>query len=141
MLGRIVAIVVALPVVYFGLMIGASELAEEVVVLHTTDERGRDHRTSLWVVEDELETLWLRAGMPDSSWLQRIEAYPEVELERAGQRAAFTAVPVPEARDRIHQLMRERYGLADQIIGALRDGSESVPVRLDERPVGHRQDR
>jgi hypothetical protein len=133
MLGRIVALVVALPVVYFGLMIGASELAEEVVVLHTTDERGRDQRTSLWVVDDELETLWLRAGMPESSWLLRIEANPEVELERAGQRAEYTAVPVPEARERIHQLMRERYGLADRIISALRDGSESVPVRLDER--------
>jgi hypothetical protein len=123
----------ALPVVYFGLMIGASELAEEVVVLHTTDERGHDQRTSLWIVEDELESLWLRAGMPDSGWLERIEANPEVELERGGERTPYTAVPVPEARERVHQLMRERYGLADRIVSALRDGSESIPVRLDER--------
>ena len=132
MLGRVIVLGVLAVVAYFGLMIGASELAEEVVVLHTIDENGRSQRTSLWIVEDELGGLWLRAGMPESGWLLRLKANPVVELERDGRRKEYKAVPVPEARERIHRLMRERYGLSDQIIGALRDGGASIPVRLDD---------
>jgi hypothetical protein len=114
-------------------MMGASEFAEEVVILHTLDEMGREQRTSLWIVEDELGNSWLRAGMPKAGWLQRIRSHPGVELERNGQRIRYLAVPVPEQRERVHAMMRERYGWSDRIVTALRDGSESIPVRLDER--------
>ena len=135
MLGKAIAVVVAVPLLYVGLMMGASEFAEEVVVLHTEDEDGRHQRTSLWVVEDEFGTAWLRAGSPDSGWLQRIQSNPEVELERDGRRLRFTAVPVvdPEQRRRLDAMMAARYGLSDTIINALRDGSGAVPVRLEER--------
>ena len=123
----------ALVLAYVALMVGASELAEEVVVLRTFDARGAAHETSLWIVEDDAHALWLRAGMPTSSWLERIRERPDVELVRGGTTALYTAVPVAAERERIHALMRERYGLADRIISALRDGSESVPVRLDPR--------
>jgi len=129
----IVAVVVVLAVAYVGLMVGASELAEEVVVLRTFDAQGAAHETSLWIVEDADGALWLRAGMPSSSWLERLRARPDVELVRAGTTALYTATPVPEERERIHALTRERYGIADRIISALRDGSQSVPVRLDPR--------
>jgi hypothetical protein len=45
-------------------------------------------------------------------------------------------VPVrePKARDRIHALMREKYGTADKLVGVLRDPAQSVPVRLE--PLG-----
>ena len=94
---------------------------------------GRDQSTSLWIVEDELGTAWLRAGMPESGWLKRIRSHPGVELERAGERLRYLAVPVPEQRERVHAMMAERYGWSDRIVGALRDGSGAIPVRLDER--------
>ncbi len=133
MLGKIIAVVVALPLGYLGLMMGASELAEEVVALQTMDEHGRGQLTSLWIVEDELGTSWLRAGQSESGWLERIRADPAVEVERDGRLLKYNAVPVPDQRERIHRLMRERYGWSDRIISALRDGSGSIPVRLDER--------
>jgi hypothetical protein len=112
------------------LMMGASEFGGEVIKLHTTDESGARQTTSLWIVEDE-GALWLRAGQNSSGWFERLKAKPEVELERDGRTRSMRAVPVPEKRDRIHELMRRDYGWADAIIGATRDGSGSVAVRLD----------
>lgn len=40
----------------------------------------------------------------------------------------------PATRDRVHALMAEKYGWAEKVIAAMRDGSQSVPVRLAERP-------
>ena len=37
----------------------------------------------------------------------------------------------PVLRDRIHRLMRDKYGSADRWISIIRDGGASVPVRLD----------
>jgi hypothetical protein len=37
----------------------------------------------------------------------------------------------PQVRDRIHALMREKYGRADQLVSVLRDPAQSVPVRLE----------
>ena len=128
-----IGIVLALGVAYVGLMVGASELAEEVIVLRTLDAQGDAHETSLWIVEDEAGHAWLRAGMPSAGWLERIRGNPEVEIDRAGRTLRFTALPVPEERDRIHALMAARYGWSERIISALRDGSASVPVRLDPR--------
>jgi len=135
---RRVLLVVALGVVavalYFGAVMLASELGGEVVVLHTRGDDGSGHATSLWVVEDE-GALWLRAGVPESGWLERLERRPEVELERGGRTIALRAVPVPQRRDRIHALMRERYGWADVLVASLpgRDPQRSVPVRLEPR--------
>lgn len=109
----------------------ASEYGGEVVVLHTL--QGNDEETThLWVVDDS-GFAWLRSGTPESGWLRRIGANPEVTVERAGQTYQFRAVPVrePMVRDRIHALMRDKYGLADQLISTIRDGDLSVPVRLD----------
>ncbi len=132
MIARLVALALFAVVLLFGGVMVVSELGTEVVVLHTTDERGADHSTSLWIVEDEGE-LWLRAGQPGSGWLTRLRTNPEVELERGDQRLRLNAVAVPEQRERVHRLMRERYGWAETVIATMRDGSESVPVRLDSR--------
>lgn len=133
MLRNIVLVVLAIPLVYFGLMMGASEFAEEVVVLRTFDADDKIFETSLWIVEDKRGALWLRAGMPGSGWVERIQGNPDVELVRNGATTLRTAQLVPESRDKVHAMMRERYGWADQIISGLRDGSGAVGVRLDER--------
>ncbi len=115
----------------------ASESGEEIVVLTTTAEDGAPAETRLWVVDDAGHA-WLRAGVPTSGWLVRLEAHPEVTVLRGGESLRLRAVPVrePATRDRIHALMREKYGFADRWISLIRDGTESVAVRLDPIPPG-----
>lgn len=119
-------------VLFLGVIFGASELGGELVTLHTHDANGAERTTHLWVVDDA-GYAWLRAGVPSSGWLKRIEADPEVTVVRGGESHHFKAVPVhdPVVRDRIHALMREHYPVADRIVSAIRDGTKSVPVRLE----------
>lgn len=130
-----IGLVLAAGVLFGVSVLLASELGGEVVKLETADAGEAIVATHLWVVDSEGRA-WLRAGVPSSGWLQRIEANPRVMLTRDGRSARFLAVPVrdAEARDRIHALMREKYGLADRWISLIRDGSRSVPVRLE--PAG-----
>jgi hypothetical protein len=129
------ALVVAAAILFVASIFAASELGGEKVVLHTVDARGEPVETRLWVVDDG-GSAWLRAGAPTSGWLARIEAEPNVLVTRGGKTEARVAVPVhdPAARDRIHALMRAKYGLADRWISILRDASRSVPIRLDPAP-------
>lgn len=129
---RILVLVLVLVVAFFGVVFAASELGVEVVNLVTKDADGAEHSTHLWVVDDA-GFPWLRAGVPSSGWLVRIQANPDVEVERGGVTYRMRAVPVPEpaVRDRIHALMRERYGWADRIVSLIRDPDGSVPVRLE----------
>ena len=112
----------------------AAALADkgEVAILKSRNGNQNWIGTRLWVVDDG-GSAWLRAGVPESGWLLRLEANPAVIVERAGTATSFHAVPVsePAVRDRIHRLMREKYGWADRWISIIRDGSLSVPVRLD----------
>lgn len=132
---RGVVALVVLVVGFFGAVLIASELGGEVVTLHTQTASGGEKRTHLWVVDDA-GAAWLRAGMSGSGWLARIERNPDVLIERGGRLIRFRAVPVrePRVRDRIHALMRAKYGTADRLVGVLRDPAQSVPVRL--APLG-----
>lgn len=129
---RGVITVVLLGVAVGGTIMGASEMGGEIVTLRTRDAGGEWVETRLWVVEDD-GSAWLRAGGPTSGWFVRLEAEPAIEVERGGTTATYTAVPVrdPVRRDRTHALMAEHYGLADRIIGLIRDGDQSIAVRLD----------
>jgi hypothetical protein len=108
----------------------ASEYGGEVVVLTTTDAEGVDHRTSLWIVEDEGRQ-WLRAGDSESGWYQRLRANPEVRLERGGQAGTYRAFPDPTRTQRINFLMARDYGVADRLIGLLRDDAKTMAIRLE----------
>ena len=101
----------------------------EVVVLRTVDAEGQLHETRLWVVDHE-GSAWLRAGNPDAGWFPRLAARPEVEVERAGETRKFHAVPAPEARDPINDLMQQKYGWADSYISFFFARAKKVPVRL-----------
>jgi len=129
---RGVVVLIVLVAGFFGAVLIMSELGGEVVTLHTQTASGGEKRTHLWVVDDA-GVAWLRAGMSGSGWLARIERDPNVLVERGGRLIRFRAVPVraPKARDRIHALMREKYGTADRLVGVLRDPAQSVPVRLE----------
>ena len=131
---RLVLAAVLLVALFFATIFAASELGGENVVLHTHDGTA-ERTTHLWVVDDG-GFAWLRAGVPSSGWLKRIEANPDVTVERAGVTQHFRAVPVrePVTRDRIHALMREKYPFADRLISVIRDPNGSVPVRLEPAP-------
>ena len=94
----VAALVVALAI---GIAVmGASELGGEVVTLHTASPDG-EVTTRIWIV-DEAGYAWLRAGVPENGWLLRIDADPEVVIERGGESLRFRAVPVrndPALRD------------------------------------------
>ena len=113
---------------------GVSEAGGEVVTLETSGADGSVQETRLWVVDAD-DHAWLRSGVPTSGWFVRLEANPEVRVTRDGKTASYLAEPVrdPETRDRIHALMAEKYGWAETIVAASRDGTASVPVKLVPR--------
>src|SRR5262245_56244761 len=103
-----------LVIAFVALAFGISELGGEVVTLYTRTPDG-EARTHLWVVDDG-GIAWLRAGQPSAGWLARLVTRPDVRVERGGRTLEFRAVPErrPEIRERIHLMMREKYGLADR---------------------------
>jgi hypothetical protein len=116
---------------FIGLAMVGAELGGEVIIVHTHTPNG-EKRTHLWVVDDA-GFAWLRGSRPVSGWLARIDQNPIVLVERGGRLIRYRAVPVrqPLVRDRIHALMREKYGMADRLVSVLRDPAQSVPVRLE----------
>lgn len=128
---RSLGLIAALLFLVLGLEMIAAE-SGEVVVLQTADASGQPHETRVWVI-DEGGKQWLRAGNPQSSWLLHIQKNPAVEVERGGQRTAYTAVPNAAVRDQINPLFAEKYGWADAYIGALFGRDDATPIRLDPR--------
>lgn len=106
----------------------------EVVLLETRDASGV-YETRVWVVDDG-GYAWLRTGNPESPWLTRLRANPEVAVTRGGERRDYLALPMedPATRDRINQLTLEKYGTAEKILRALMmDPTRATPIRLDPR--------
>ena len=110
-----------------------SELAEGVVI-HTADASGEPAETRIWVVEDSEGRWWIR-GAEQAAWTQRAHRHPAVAIERGGQNQHFRAVPAPSQRVAVNALMREKYGLADWMIAAMRNEDTTIVFRLD--PAGH----
>lgn len=103
----------------------------EIVEITSWDGSGREHVTELWIV-DLPSGSYLRAGSSGARWLARIRDDPEIVLERDGRRVPHRALPQGD-RDlaaRVDRAMREKYGFADRIWGALSDRRGAVPVRV-----------
>src|SRR5262245_36724965 len=122
MILRPLGFVAALSFVFFAPTSAGPDFGGELVNVQPVDASGAKHSTHLWVVDDG-GYAWLRAGVPSSSWLVRIDANPDVRVTRGGVDYHMKAVPVhePGVRDRIHALMREKYGLADRLVSTMRD--------------------
>lgn len=119
----------AVAVVLFGLQILASERVE-VVELHTLDADNAEVTTRLWVVDDAGYP-YLRAGGDGSGWSERLAANIEFEVTRAGNRARYTAVGRADKRDRINQLMHEKYTWGDTLIGLMVNSRDNaLPLEL-----------
>jgi hypothetical protein len=130
---RTVLIAVGLLLAFPIVAIVLSELAE-VVVIHTVDASGEPAETRIWLVEDREGHWWIR-GDHQSGWGQRARSHPEVTIQRGGQRQHFRAILVPSQREAVTALMREKYGLADWMIAAMRNEDTTIVFRLD--PAGH----
>jgi hypothetical protein len=106
----------------------------EVVVLYTTGQDGAGHTTRLWIVDDA-DGAWLRAGNEGSSWFRDLEARPDVEVERRGERLAVRAVPSrdPADRARINALTATKYGWAESLYAMVGGGKVAIPIRLEPR--------
>ena len=128
MIKKILLTVLGLVVGLLALQMIASE-SGEVVVLSSMGESGPEE-TRLWVVEYE-GYQYLRAGAPESGWFSRIRNNGRVGLDRDGVRAAYDAIPQVEVRDQVNDLMRQKYGWADQFIALLFGRDDATPIRLE----------
>lgn len=127
--GKLLLLLLVLAVGFVVTLAAASELGGEVVTLYTRDEGGGETGTSLWVV-DHAGFQYLRAGDRTAGWFERLRREPQVRVERDGKAASYQALPSPDMTRSIDELMAEKYGLADRIIGVIRDPSSSMAVRL-----------
>ena len=129
---RVLAMLTALIVAVLVMQQIAAE-SGEVAVVTTVDAVGDANTTRLWVVDlDGLQ--YLRAGMPQSAWYQRLLATPMVEVRRGDAVGTYRAKPALARVPEIDRLMREKYGWADAYIGFLFGRDESVPIRLEPVP-------
>jgi hypothetical protein len=103
----------------------------DVAILHVSDVENTDRYVTLWAVEDT-GSIWLRAARPDREWLDWLRERANVELELGGESARYTAeiFEQPDARERVDELMRAKYGWADRARELLL-GTDTVPVRLE----------
>ena len=117
-------------IVFAGVTLYALE-GHEVVVLRTTDERGKVRETRVWIA-DEGDHAWIEAATPERDFYRDLLVHPEAELRRgeAPSRVRAIAVPGHEAHVRIRGLLRAKYGIADWWVGLLQDTSRSVAVRI-----------
>ncbi len=116
-------------------LLGMERLAAErveVVELHTLDEGGEEITTRLWVVDDE-GYQYLRVGENGSGWFSRIEASESIDLTRNGERASYVVELRPDKRDRINDLMQEKYTWGDSFIAVVAGSREnSIPIELHQ---------
>ncbi len=109
-------------------MIAISERGEVVVIRSTSGDRV--DTTRIWVV-DVPEGMLVR-GSAGKGWVDAARAATRVELERdgVGHVVRVVAQPGDAARERVNRRMRDKYGLADRLIGLLRDYESAVPLLL-----------
>lgn len=106
----------------------------EVAHLQTLDAEGRAYESDLWIVDVD-GVLFLRANGPNAHWFIRLQANPQVTIERDGESLSYEAVPVsgPQAKRRVDRAMSEKYGLPEEVWEWLTRASETIPIRLDPR--------
>jgi hypothetical protein len=139
----IVAIVVGACLVIALAHLALIEVGREVVVVHEPTPTGGIRKARLWIVDDGPYS-WIHPGNANARWwVQNMSAHSIVEIDRGGQTRRYRAVPDPEAHAKVHQLMRQKYGIADWWVrflagtdtesGLLTSGAncKTVPIRLE----------
>ena len=103
----------------------------EVATLVTYDSREHHFDTNLWIVDVEGRA-YVRAADPETDWLERVRARPEIRLRRDGTDSRVRAVPSddPTVQEAVNRAMRRKYGSVDRVVSWVRDRSRCVPVWL-----------
>jgi hypothetical protein len=134
---RQLAIILAAIVLFCGAYVLAHwaliEVGREVVVVRTENADGTWRQTRLWIVDDG-DISWLHSNRT-TRWMQNVMERPIVEVVRGGETRRYRATLVPGPHARLHELMRQKYGVADwwvRLVGS--DGEFTVPVRLERLP-------
>jgi hypothetical protein len=122
------------------------EVGREVVVVHQPTPAGTTYKTRLWIVDDGPYS-WIHPGSANARWwVRNMDANPIVKIDRDGKTRQYRAVPDPTAHAKVHRLLRQKYGIADQWVRFLagtdtRDGlltwgepCKTVPIRLEPVP-------
>src|SRR5262245_58040547 len=108
------ALVLGLCAAYALAHLALIEVGREVVVVHEPTPTGGVHKARLWIVDDGRYS-WIHPGKANAQWwIRQMEANPIVEIDRAGETLRYRVRPDPEAHVRVHQLLREKYGVADK---------------------------
>ncbi len=119
------------------------EVGREVVVVHEPTPTGAVDKARLWIVDDGPYS-WIHPGNANAQWwIRHMDANPIVEIDRGGEPRRYRAQPDPEAHAKVHQLLRQKYGVADRWVrflagtdaesGLLTSGKKcgTVPIRLE----------
>ena len=135
----LVGVCVALALAHLALI----EVGREVVVVHEPTPTGGVVRARLWIVDDGPHS-WIHPGSANARWwVQHMDANSIVEVERGGQTRRYRAIPDPDAHAKVHQLLRQKYGVADWWVrflagtdtqsGLITRGEKckTVPIRLE----------
>lgn len=125
-------LLVGISVLLVAIPIVASELGGEVVTLERAEEDGESSRIRIWIVDND-DASWVEHGDSDSYWMDHLKTSNEVILDRGGQTQTYEGTPDPDSHDLYHDLRRQKYSWADQLIELFSGGREScdgVPVRL-----------
>ncbi len=122
----------------FGVVTWTALESRDVALLHTQQPNGARRRTRVWIAEDA-GAWWVEAATPQRPFYHDLLTVPQVELEYQGTRTRVLAVPLPnpEGHHQIRQLLRTKYGWADQWIGLLQDTSASIGIRLQAIAPGN----
>ncbi len=129
----LLGIVLGIPTLLMVVIYGASELGGEVVTLSRAESSDDMSQVRIWIV-DENGLSWIEHGEADSFWITHLADSHNIVLNRAGRDTNYAGAADRDSHDLYHQLRREKYGLADQIIELLGapgvDECDGVPVRL-----------
>ena len=127
------AIIIGLPLLFFILLYGASELGGEVVTLQRTNSDGHSGNVRIWIV-DLGDSSWIEHGDRQSYWITQLSESPRVTLTRNGKTLDYVGSADPDSHQLYHKLRREKYTWADSFIELMGGGGgascTSVPVRL-----------
>ncbi|MGI9325863.1 MAG: hypothetical protein ACR2PZ_11635, partial [Pseudomonadales bacterium] len=127
-------LLIGLPALFLIVIYGASELGGEVVTLDRAEPTGEMSEVRIWIVDQD-DVSWVEHGEADSFWIARLAESPTVVLNREGRAVSYLGTPDRESHDLYHDLRREKYGWADQILELLSGGEadcQGIPVRLQK---------
>ena len=138
----VAAIVVGVCPAYVLAHLALIEVGREVVVVHEPTPTAAVRKARLWIVDDGPYS-WIHPGNANAAWwIRNMDAHPIVEIERGGKTRRYRALPDPEAHAKVHQLLREKYGVADRWVRFLEgtdtqsglltgEKCKTVPIRLE----------